>query len=208
MTRIELAVTGQAPPERADAARNRRKILDAAARLVAEQGPQAVTMNAVAHAACMGVGTVYRRFGDVSQLLFALLDDSEQRFQQSFLTGPPPLGPGAPPADRLGAFLHALADRIVDQREIMQMAEAASPSARYSSGVYATLHTHVSVLLREARPEADTALLAHLLLAPFVPSLFEHLTVGRGVTPERIKAGIDDLLGAERGPAHTTGDAS
>ncbi|MFI1104634.1 TetR/AcrR family transcriptional regulator [Streptomyces melanogenes] len=203
MTRIELSVTGQAPPERADAARNRRKILDAAARLVAEQGPQAVTMNAVAHAACMGVGTVYRRFGDVSQLLFALLDDSEQRFQQSFLSGPPPLGPGAPPAERLRAFLHALADRIVEQREIMQMAEAASPSARYTSGVYATLHTHVWMLLREARPEADTAVLAHLLLAPFVPSLMEHLTVGRRVTPERIKAGIDDLLGAGQGTTPT-----
>lgn len=208
MTRIELSVTGQAPPERADAARNRRKILDAAARLVREQGPQAVTMNAVAHAACMGVGTVYRRFGDVGQLLFALLDDSEQRFQQSFLSGPPPLGPGAPPAERLRAFLHALADRIVEQREIMQMAEAASPSARYSSGVYATLFAHTSMLLREARPEADTAMLAHLLLAPFVPSLFEHLTVTRGVTPERIKAGIDDLLGVEHGPARRTDDGS
>lgn len=201
MTRIELAVTGQAPPERADAARNRRKILDAAARLVEEQGPQAVTMNAVAHAACMGVGTVYRRFGDVGQLLFALMDDSEQRFQQAFLTGPPPLGPGAPPADRLRAFLHALADRVVEQREILQMAEAASPSARYSTAVYATLHTHVSMLLRQARPEADTAVLAHLLLSPFVPSLMEHLTIGLRVTPERIKAGIDDLLGRERGPA-------
>lgn len=63
------------------------------------------------------------------------------------------------------------------------MAEAASPSARYTSGVYATLYTHVSMLLREARPEADTAILAHLLLAPFVPSLMEHLTIGRRVTP-------------------------
>lgn len=89
MSRIELPVTGQAPPERADAARNRRKILDAAARLVAEQGPDAVTMNAVAHAACMGVGTVYRRFGDVSSLLFALLDDDERRFQEAFMSGPP-----------------------------------------------------------------------------------------------------------------------
>lgn len=194
MTRIELSVTGQAPPERADAARNRRKILDAAARLVAEQGPQAVTMNAVAHAAGMGVGTVYRRFGDVSQLLFALLDDAEQRFQESFLTGPPPLGPGAPAAERLRAFLHALADRIIDQIAIMSMAEAASPGARYRSGVYGATYAHVAMLLREAKPGSDPAVTAHLLLGPFVPSLFEHLTVERKVTPERIKSGIDDLL--------------
>ncbi|MFD9791102.1 TetR/AcrR family transcriptional regulator [Streptomyces sp. NPDC059070] len=201
MSRTELTVTGQAPPERADAARNRRKILDAAARLVAEQGPPAVTMNAVAHAAGMGVGTVYRRFGDVSQLLLALLDDSEKRFQQAFLSGPPPLGPDAPPTDRLRAFLHALADRVAEKREIMQLAEAASPRARYSSGVYATMHTHVSMLLRLARPGGDPEVLAHLLLAPFVPSLFEHLRA-HGAGPERIKAGIDALLlGLPNGPA-------
>ena len=69
-----LPTVGTPAPERADAARNRRKILDAAARIVSEDGPEAVTMNQVAHASCIGVGTVYRRFGDVSQLLWALLD--------------------------------------------------------------------------------------------------------------------------------------
>ncbi|MGF1425950.1 TetR/AcrR family transcriptional regulator [Kitasatospora sp. LaBMicrA B282] len=194
MPRPELPVTGQAPPERADAARNRRRILDAAARLLAEQGPEAVTMNAVAHAADMGVGTVYRRFGDVNRLLLALLDDGERRFQQAFLSGPPPLGPDAPPAERLRAFLHALADRVLDQLAILATAEAAAPCARYSSGVYLTLHTHVAVLLRQARPDADATVLAHLLLAPFVPSLLGHLTADRGLTVAQLKAGIDDLL--------------
>ncbi|WP_030299178.1 TetR/AcrR family transcriptional regulator [Streptomyces katrae] len=199
MSRIELPVTGQAPPERADAARNRRKILDAAARLVAEEGPDAVTMNAVAHAAGMGVGTVYRRFGDVSSLLFALLDDDERRFQEAFMRGPAPLGPEAPPAVRLRAFLHTLAERLVEQRAVMAVAEAASPGARYASGAYLTMHTHVAVLLRQARPEADAPVLAHLLLAPFVPSLFEHL-MARDVQVGQIKAGIDALLGAGQEP--------
>ncbi|MFD7629038.1 TetR/AcrR family transcriptional regulator [Streptomyces sp. NPDC059851] len=196
MSRIELPVSGQAPPERADAARNRRKILDAAARLVAEQGPDAVTMNAVAHAAGMGVGTVYRRFGDVSQLLLALLDDDERRFQEAFLSGPPPLGPGAPPEERLRAFLCTLAERLVGCPAVMAAAEAARPGARYGSGAYLTMHTHVAMLLRQTRPEVDAPVLAHLLLAPFVPSLFEHLTVDREVSADRIKASIDALLGA------------
>ena len=195
MPRTELPVTGQPVPERADAARNRRKILHATARLIAEQGPAAVTMNAVAHAAGMGVGTVYRRFGDVSRLLLAVLDDGEQRFQHAFMTGPPPLGPGAPAAERLRAFLHTLADRVIEHGEIMAAAESASPGARYQSGAYLTMHAHVSMLVREMRPETDPAVLAHLLLAPFVPSLFEHLTAERGVTEDRIKAGIDSLLG-------------
>ncbi|MGW0632049.1 TetR/AcrR family transcriptional regulator [Streptomyces sp. NPDC002758] len=193
--RIEVAVTGQPPTERADAARNREKILDAAARLLAEHGPDAVTMNAVAQAAGIGVGTVYRRFGDVAHLLMALLDDRERQFQAEFLTGPAPLGPGAPPADRLRAFLHAYADYIGDQQTLLSAAEAASPVARYTRGSYLAVHLHVSMLLRQLRPEADAALLAHLLLAPFTPSLLHHLTTERGTTREQIKTGLDQLLG-------------
>jgi AcrR family transcriptional regulator len=189
-----MAVVGRPPAERADAARNRRRILDAAAGLLAEHGPEAVTMNAVAQAAGIGVGTVYRRFGDVAQLLHALLDHRERQFQQAFLAGPAPLGPGAPPGDRLRAFLHALADHVAEQQTVMLAAECASPLARFTSGPYLALHAHVSMLLRRIRPGADQAVLADLLLSFFLPSLFRHLTVRRGTTPAQIKAGIDQLL--------------
>ncbi|NED22229.1 helix-turn-helix transcriptional regulator, partial [Streptomyces sp. SID9913] len=89
---------------RADAARNRARLLEAAARLVAERGADGLTMEAVAVAANVGKGTVFRRFGDRTGLLSALLDHSERKLQTAFLTGPPPLGPGAPPAERLRAF--------------------------------------------------------------------------------------------------------
>lgn len=180
--------------ERADAAGNRRRILEAAARIVAEKGPGALTMNAVAHETGIGVGTVYRRFGDVAQLLFALLDEREKQFQEAFMTGPPPLGPDAPPLERLRAFLHALADRVTDQLDMMLAAEAAAPSARYSSGAYATMHTHVTVLVTRVHPEADASLLAHMLLAPFMPSLMHHLTRDAARTPDEIKAAADTLL--------------
>jgi AcrR family transcriptional regulator len=61
-------------PLRADAARNRRRVLDAATRVFAEQGPTA-TLNDVAGAAGVGVGTIYRAFHDKEALLDALLDD-------------------------------------------------------------------------------------------------------------------------------------
>ena len=38
----DLPLAGAAPPERADAARNRRRVLEAAARLITRQGPEAV----------------------------------------------------------------------------------------------------------------------------------------------------------------------
>ncbi|MFI8963130.1 TetR/AcrR family transcriptional regulator [Streptomyces sp. NPDC053493] len=190
-----LPTVGGPAPERADAARNRRKILDAAARIVAEQGPEAVTMNQVAHASGIGVGTVYRRFGDVSQLLWALLDDRERQFQEAYLGGPPPLGPGAPAAERLDAFLDALVDRVVEQRAILLAAQTAAPVARYTSGAYLAMHAHVTLLLAEARPAANAALVAHLLLAPFSPSLMHHLSEEQRLSAAELKAGIRQLLG-------------
>ncbi|XUL89748.1 helix-turn-helix domain-containing protein [Streptomyces galilaeus] len=59
-------VSADTAAERADAARNR-------ARLVAERGAEHVTMHEVAEAAGVGKGTLFRRFGDRDGLLLALL---------------------------------------------------------------------------------------------------------------------------------------
>ena len=61
-------------PLRADAERNRRRILEAAAEEFAERG-LGVTMDSIAARAGVGVGTVYRRFPDKAELLEALFDE-------------------------------------------------------------------------------------------------------------------------------------
>src|SRR4051795_8898228 len=91
-------------PERRDAARNRSALLVAAQDLVDRCGTAAVTMDAVATAAGVGKGTVFRRFGSREGLMAALLDHSETEWQAQAMGGPPPLGPGADPWDRLLAF--------------------------------------------------------------------------------------------------------
>lgn len=58
---------------RADAERNRRRVLDAAVRVFAERGVDA-TLNDVAREAGVGVGTVYRKFADKDALLDALFE--------------------------------------------------------------------------------------------------------------------------------------
>jgi hypothetical protein len=45
-----------------------------------------------------------RRFGDKGSLVAALLGDRERDLQDRVLSGPPPLGPGAPPRARLEAY--------------------------------------------------------------------------------------------------------
>src|SRR4051812_22992358 len=81
---LALTVAGEQPPLRADAARNRLRLLEVAAELSAEHGAANVTMEAVAAAAGVGKGTVFRRFGDRAGLMVALLDHHEQQIQAAF----------------------------------------------------------------------------------------------------------------------------
>src|SRR5574342_294589 len=61
-------------PLRADAERNRRRVLSAASDLFAERGLD-VSLDEIAAAAGVGVGTVYRRFADKDALIDALFED-------------------------------------------------------------------------------------------------------------------------------------
>jgi AcrR family transcriptional regulator len=153
-------------PERADAARNRRRVLEAAAALFGEHGVDGISMDAVARAAGVGKGTLFRRFGDRQGLLVALLDAAERRLQDDLLHGPPPLGPGAPAGARLLAFLEAYVALLEARGDIVRASERSSPGARLRTAAYTGWHLHVTVLLRELRPDADAAALAHVLLAP------------------------------------------
>ena len=153
-------------PERADAARNRRRVLEAAAALFGEHGVDGISMDAVARAAGVGKGTLFRRFGDRQGLLVALLDEAERRLQDDLLHGPPPLGPGAPAEARLVAFLEAYVALLEARGDIVRASERSSPGARLRTAAYTGWHLHVTVLLRELRPDADAAALAHVLLAP------------------------------------------
>lgn len=191
--RTALPLVGQPATERADAARNRRKIMDAAAHIVATSGVDRLSMEEVAQAAGVGVGTLYRRFGDRAGLAYALLDDRERELQTAFMTGPPPLGPGAEPLERIRAFLHALLDRVNAQPALLLMAETNTPSARYA-GAYAVHHAHLAGLIADLQPDADAQYLADVLLAPLAASVITYQTEVGGMSVERIKAGIDDLI--------------
>ena len=112
------------PPhaERADAARNRVHLLATARQMLAEQGPEKLTMDALAERAGLGKGTVFRRFGTRAGIFAALLDDDERVFQEQVLAGPPPLGPGAAPLDRLIAYGRARTGFLIAHRDIARAA--------------------------------------------------------------------------------------
>ncbi len=183
-----------APCERADAARNRRRIVAAAERLFAERGVAAVSMEAIAGEAGVGKGTVFRRFGDRAGLVHALLDTHEREFQEALIRGEPPLGPGAPPLDRLIAFGRGVIDELETHGEILLAAETSGRWVRFDHRVYAFYRTHVAMLLRAAAPGLDADYTAEALLAPLGAELHSYLRQAREMPIEQIARGYEDLV--------------
>lgn len=109
---------GAPPSERADAARNRVHLLATAREMLAEMGADKLTMDGLAERAGLGKGTVFRRFGTRAGIFQALLDDDERGFQEQVLSGPPPLGPGAAPLDRLIVYGRARIRFLIQHRDI------------------------------------------------------------------------------------------
>jgi AcrR family transcriptional regulator len=188
-----------APRERADAARNRARILDAAAALIAEHGIEGVSMEDVARAASVGTGTLYRRFGDRAGLALALLDAHTREFQNALIAGPRPLGPGAPAAERLRAFGDGFLDLL--ERHAALLAVGAPPGR--DDGPLTMYTTHLAILLREAAPQLDAEFTARALMATLNPA--QHLFARRGLgwDVDRLRAGwrglVDALCGGATG---------
>ncbi|MDV6263950.1 TetR/AcrR family transcriptional regulator [Rhodococcoides yunnanense] len=166
---VHLQVVSDEVVERVDAARNRALLLNSAAALIAERGVDCVSIDAVAAKAGVGKGTVFRRFGSRSGLMHALLNRFEEELQEGFLFGPAPLGPGAPPSERIVAFGVARLEFIRDHGDILREAES-SVGTRYASS-YSVYVMHVAMLLRQAQVHGDYRLLADSLLASLDASL-------------------------------------
>src|SRR5262249_36864724 len=133
---VDLPIVEGPPRERADAARNREALLDAARRLLRECGPGGLTMDAIASEAGVGKGTLFRRFGDRASLFHALIDDRERSFQDAFIRGPAPLGPGAPARERLTAFGCGMFELIEDHGALLVASTPGDRTLRYAHPAY------------------------------------------------------------------------
>jgi AcrR family transcriptional regulator len=182
------------PCERADAARNRLRILEAAAALIEEHGVERVSMDAIAAQAGVGKGTLFRRFGDRSGLVMALLDERTREFQDALIRGEPPLGPGADAVDRICAFGRGMLALLEQHGEMLLAAELGARWERGEAGVYAFYRTHLAMLVREADPELDDEYVAEALLTALSPESFLYLRKGRELPLERIERGYDKLV--------------
>jgi AcrR family transcriptional regulator len=188
------------PPhaERADAARNRRRLLATAREMLAERGADTLTMDGLAERAGLGKGTVFRRFGTRAGIFAALLDDDERDFQQQVLSGPPPLGPGAPPLERLIAYGRARIGFLIGHRDIARAALDGRESVPAGSQTPMS-RAHIRFLLGQIGLAADLDILATQLTAALDGPLLLYLSsaVLAEAAPqvcERLGRGWQDLV--------------
>ncbi len=188
---IDLPRADEQPLERSDAARNREALLAAAQRLIDRCGIDAITMDAVAHEAGVGKGTVFRRFESREGLMGAVLDRSETAWQTSVIGGSPPLGPHDDPMERLIAFGHS---RLRLNLAHAALIRAAGHSGARSYAAVSFVSMHVRLLLTAIGVRGDIPLLATALMAPLEVIILEQ-QAGRDHIPiERIEAAWDDLV--------------
>ena len=180
----ELPVTDQPAQERGDAARNRTLLLDAARRLIAERGPDAVTTDDIAAAAGVGKGTLFRRFGSRAGLMLVLLDEDEKAEQQALMFGPPPLGPGAPPLERLLAYGRDRLEFVTTHHALLSDA-GRDPQMRFIAPVMFH-HRHIRVLLEAGGTTGDLDAQAFALLSLLDADYIHFQMTERGQTLEQL----------------------
>ncbi|ABG04015.1 transcriptional regulator, TetR family [Rubrobacter xylanophilus DSM 9941] len=188
--------------ERSDAARNRRRIVEAARRLFAERGACAVSMEEIAREAGIGKGTLYRRFPHKGVLCEALLDEPTRQLQEETMRDL--ADPGSGPLEKLDRFLSRLARFTEENLDLLYGGhEPLSGEARvayYSHPAHQWRRWTVLGLLRAAvregalGEELDVEYLSEALLAPLGVDLYYHQRRVQGMSAERIAAGLRSLV--------------
>jgi len=171
------------PPQRAkraDAIANRELILDTAQKLFAEQGVANVCMAAIAEAAGVGKGTLYRGFANKGELCRPALTKLD-----AFL-------------DQLVRFMgfHAPLLREAQMQGVLrdEITNQASPHMWLS-----WLHQTIGLLLQQAEQNdeahnLDIPYLIDAILAPLNADLFMHQRETLGFDLERISQGLRRLV--------------
>ena len=174
---------------RKDAVRNRAAVLAAADSLFARcESPEAVTMADIAAAAGVGKGTLFRAFGDRTGLIQALYAERLEPVRNAIEEGPPPLGPAAPPLERVPALLDALLCFKLDNRHLALALEETGSGSPYQAEHYERWHSTLQAVLERIPGLTDSAFTAHALLAATRADLVEHLVGHQHMPREQLRA--------------------
>ena len=203
--RLQLPEENVSPRvKRADAIANRELILSTAQRLFAEQGIANVCMSAIAEAAGVGKGTLYRGFANKGELCLALMDEDMRLFQNKTLQTLKETY-NQPALVRLDIFLDSLVRFMESHAPLLQEVQQQG-SLQDDTTTQTTPHMWlpwlrdtIGILLGQAEQNGeaeklDIPYLVDAILAPLAADLFIYQREVLGFELARISRGLRRLV--------------
>ncbi|WP_460068966.1 TetR/AcrR family transcriptional regulator [Streptomyces sp. YKOK-I1] len=170
-----------ARPLRADAERNRQRIIAAAQEVFAERGLD-VTLDDIARHAGVGVGTAYRRFAGREELIDAVFEDEVERLvtcaEQALIQ--------EDPWDSLVEFFLTTAQRFAENRGLREVLLGSTDSRPRLAGLRDRLHPLVGAVFARAQQDGR-------LRDDIDPTDFLLVQVMLGAATQRSRAVTPDL---------------
>lgn len=199
-----MPAPGTSLRERKKTAKQER-ILEAATRLFAEKGYEAVTTAEIAEAAEVGVGTLFRYAGSKAELLVAVMNS---RFAEGIEAGLSEAAEGRAMAESIIAILRPFVEESMAHPENMlayerealfgsveHREEATSSVSRVEQAILQVMLLHRA---KPRDPSADLEDIAHTIYAVLYLDIVK-VTTGRSAMadlPARVRRSVDFLTGA------------
>ena len=161
----------------------RTRIMDAALRLMSEQGSSGASMRQLAAASSLNVATIYHYFPSKTDLLGALLE--HRHYGERLAVGTPPIPADATPRERLVALLRWLWEGALDEEQVWRLliGEALRGEARATTSarqLVESIDGALTIWLRDFVPELQggPGVAARVVRAQLFSLVVEHLAVG------------------------------
>ncbi len=191
MDNSNLLLPDDSRPTRADAVKNREKLLETAAALFDSEGVEAVSMTQIAQSAGVGKGTLYRHFSDKNEICQALLDADQRDLQDRTLSYS---RANPDPCEALRWFVGEVA-RFVDRNDDLLYAGAEAGSVSLIAyPAHQWWRQTIRGLLIRMNVAGDVDYMADTLYAMLDVNMIRFQRRGLGYDFDRILEGLNLLL--------------
>lgn len=155
-----LLIPDDDTPQRADARRNRDLLLNTALSLFAASGVDAVSMTAIAEAAGVGKGTLYRHFANKTDLCHALLDEDMRELQMQVLAY---LRDHTNPLENLQWFMGRILGFVERNEALLVVEDVSRMGITLDHPAHYWWRQTIMGLLAQLRPDEDVRYAADML---------------------------------------------
>lgn len=187
----DIIMLQEVRPARADAVKNRNLLLATARRLFDEYGVEAVSMSAVAEAAGVGKGTLYRHFTSKTELCLGLLDKDQRELQERTLQRL--RAHGNPYAD-LRWFIGQVLDFVHAHLKWLRVGDLNEGASSLEHPAHLWWRQTIRSLLEQLGVSGDVDYKADVLYVMLNPYTQDFQRSALGYSRERVEQGLLDTL--------------